>query len=173
VWKCGPGHKHTLRAVLLADRAHVIADLALHFAPSIDISQVLAAAASHVHAHLDLYKYVRLTPPAFLVWLAREFDLAGEAFSSPMACFDTPSPKHSHFTQMPMFLRGVSIHLRHQSRHPVPFEDQFADPAPFPHSVLVSLDFPSVTSVAAARFFSKVLRNHGGRAYGGPGRRVP
>ena len=144
MWKCGPGHKHTLRAVLLADRAHVIADLALHFAPSIDISQVLAAAASHVHAHS-----VRLAPPALLVWLAREFDLAGEAFSSPMTCFDTPSPKHSHFTQMPMFLRGVSIHLRHQSRHPVPFEDQFADPAPFPRSVLVSLDFPSVTSVAA------------------------
>ena len=45
VWKCGPGHKHTLRAVLLADRVHAIADLALHFAPGIDISQVLAAAA--------------------------------------------------------------------------------------------------------------------------------
>ena len=25
-------------------------------------------------------------PPALLVWLAREFDLAGEAFSSPMTC---------------------------------------------------------------------------------------
>ena len=37
----------------------------------------------------------------------------------------------------------------------MPFEDQFADPAPFPHSVFVSLDFPSVTSVAAARFFRK------------------
>ena len=27
VLKCGPGHKHTLRVVLLADRAHVISDL--------------------------------------------------------------------------------------------------------------------------------------------------
>ena len=108
VWKCSPGHKHTLRAVLLADRVHVIADLAWHFAPGVDISHVLAAAASHVHAHPGLYEYVRLTPPALLVWLAREFDLAGEAFSSPMTCLDTPSPRHSHFAQMPIFLRGVS-----------------------------------------------------------------
>ena len=72
-----------------------------------------------------------------------------------MACLDTPSPRHSHFAQMPMFLRGVSIHPQHQTRNPVPFEDQFADPAPFPHNVVVSLDFPSVTSVAAGRFFRK------------------
>ena len=63
VWKCSPGHKRTLRAVLLAGRVHVIADLAWHFAPSVDISHVLAAAASHVHAHSGLYEYVRLTPP--------------------------------------------------------------------------------------------------------------
>ena len=63
MWKCGSGHKNTLRAALLADRAHVIADLALHFVPGIDISHVLAAAASHVHAHPGLYEYVRLTPP--------------------------------------------------------------------------------------------------------------
>ena len=31
----------------------------------------------------------------------------------------------------------------------------FPGPAPFPHSAAVSLDFPSVTSVAAARFFDK------------------
>ena len=70
----------------MAGRVHVIADLAWHFAPGVDISHVLAAAASHVHAHPGLYEYVRLTPPALLVWLAREFDLAGEAFSSPMTC---------------------------------------------------------------------------------------
>ena len=56
VWKCGPGHKHTLRAVLLADRTHAIVDLALHFVPGIDISHVLAATASHVHAHPGLYE---------------------------------------------------------------------------------------------------------------------
>ena len=72
-----------------------------------------------------------------------------------MTCFDIPSPPNSHFVQMPMFLRDVPIHPQHQTRNPVPFEDQFADPAPFPHSALVSLDFPSVTSVAAARFFRK------------------
>ena len=132
VWKCGPGHKRALRAVLLADRARIIADLALLFVPGVNISHVFAATASHVHAHPGLYEYVRLNPPALLVWLTREFDLAGEAFSSPMTCFDTPSPQHLHFTQMPMFLRGVSIHPRHQTRHPVPFDDQFADPAPSP-----------------------------------------
>ena len=73
-----------------------------------------------------------------------------------MDCFDTPLPQHSHFTHMPMFLGGISIHpRRHQTSHPIPFEDQFTDPTSFPHSVLVSLDFPSVTSVAAARFFHK------------------
>ena len=54
-----------------------------------------------------------------------------------------------------MFLGGVSVHPAHQARHSTPFENQFTDPAAFPHSVLVSLDFPSVVSVAAARFFRK------------------
>ena len=85
----------------------------------------------------------------------QEFHLAGEAFSSPMTCFDTPFPQHSHFTLMPIFLGGVSVHPRHQARHLIPFEDQFTDPTSFSHSVLVSLDFPSVVSVAAARFFRK------------------
>ena len=31
VWKCGPGHQRALRAVLLADRVHTIAGLALYF----------------------------------------------------------------------------------------------------------------------------------------------
>ena len=72
-----------------------------------------------------------------------------------MTCFDAPFPQHSHFTQMPMFLGGVSIHPRHQIRNPIPFEDQFADPTSFPHSVLVPLGFPSATSVVAARFLNK------------------
>ena len=72
-----------------------------------------------------------------------------------MTCFDTPFPQHSHFTHMPIFLGGVSVHPRHQARHPTPFEDQFTDPTALPHSVLVSLDFPSVVSAAAARFFRK------------------
>ena len=69
--------------------------------------------------------------------------------------FDTPFPQRSHFTHMPMFLGGVSVHPAHQAWHSAPFEDQFTDPTAFPHSVLVSLDFPSVVSVAAARFFRK------------------
>ena len=111
---------------------------------------------SHVVAHPGLYQYVRLTPPpALLLWLAREFDLAGEAFSTQMACFDTSALDDSHFTCMPTFLRGVSVHPLYQTRCPVPFEEQFSDPTPFPRSVVVSLDFPSATSVAAARFFDK------------------
>ena len=81
--------------------------------------------------------------------------LRGEAFSTPMTCFDTSTPEDSHFTCMPTFLRGVSIHPLYQTRRPVAFEEQFSDPTPFPHNVVVSLDFPSATSVAAARFFDK------------------
>ena len=72
-----------------------------------------------------------------------------------MTCFDTPFPQRSHFTHMPMFLGGVSVHPAHQAWYSAPFEDQFTDPTAFPHSVLVSLDFPSVVSVAATRFFRK------------------
>ena len=84
VWEGGPGHKRTLRAVLLADRAHIIAELALHFAPGIDISHVFAATASHAYAHPDLYEYVRLTPPALLVWLAQAFHLSQARPSPPL-----------------------------------------------------------------------------------------
>ena len=110
VWEDSPGRKRTLRAVLLADRAHIIASLALHFAPGVGISHVFATAMAHAHVHPDIYEYVRVTPPALLVWLAQEFHLAGEAFSSPVTCFDTPFPRRSHFTHMPMFLGGVSVH---------------------------------------------------------------
>ena len=156
MWDCGPGHQRTLRAIVLAGRAHIIADLAVQFAPQVDIAHVFAMTVSHVSAHPGLYEYVRITPPALLMRLVREFDLAGEAFSTPMmTCVDTPSLEHSHFTQMPTFLRGVSVHPWHQTRCPPPFEDQFSDPTPFPHSVLVSLNLPAVTSVAATRFFRK------------------
>ena len=33
VWECGPGHQRTFRAIVLADRAHIVADLATQFAP--------------------------------------------------------------------------------------------------------------------------------------------
>ena len=72
-----------------------------------------------------------------------------------MACFDTSTLEDSHFASMPTFLRGVSVHPLYQTRRPVTFEEQFSDPTAFPHNTVVSLDFPSVTSVAAARFFDK------------------
>ena len=80
---------------------------------------------------------------------------------------DTPFPQHSHFTHLPIFLGGVSVHPRYQARHPIPFEDQFTDPTAFPHSVLVSLDFPSVVSVAAARFFRKCYKTTAAAHVGG------
>ena len=72
-----------------------------------------------------------------------------------MACFDTSTLEDSHFTSMPTFLRRVSVHPLYQTRRPATFEKQFSDVTPFPHNTVVSLDFPSVTSVAAARFFDK------------------
>ena len=75
--------------------------------------------------------------------------------STLVACFDTSALDDSHFTCMPTFLRGVSVHPLYQTRCPVTFEEQFSDPTRFPHNVVVSLDFPSVMSVAAARFFDK------------------
>ena len=147
MWSETPRHKRTLRAVLLADRAHIIAELALHFAPGIDISHVFAAMASHAHAHPDLYEYVRLTPPALLVWLAREFHLAGEAFSSPMTCFDTRSlstrisPTCLCSSAVSRYTPGTKPGIQSRSRT----SSRFTDPTSFPHSVLVSLDFSSAT----------------------------
>ena len=46
VWEDAPGRKRTLRAVLLADRAHIVASLALHFALDIDVSHVFATTVS-------------------------------------------------------------------------------------------------------------------------------
>ena len=109
VWDCGPGDHCTLRAIVLADRAHITTDLVIQFAPQVALAHVITMTVSHVVAHPDLYQYVRLTPPALLLWLAREFDLAGEAFSTPMTCFGTSTLDDSHFTCMPMFLRGVSV----------------------------------------------------------------
>ena len=110
---------------------------------------------NHVIAHPDLYQYVRLTPPALLLWLVREFDIKGEAFSTPMTCFDTSTLEDSHFASMPTFLRGVSVHPLYLTRRPVAFEEHFSDITPFPQNTVVSLDFPSVTSVAATRSFDK------------------
>ena len=149
------GDQRILRAVVIADRAHVLTDLAVQLDPQVNLAHVTTSIVNHVIAHPDLYQYVRLTPPALLLWLVREFDIKGEAFSTPMTCFDTSTLEDSHFTSMPTFLRGVSVHPLYQTRRPVTFEEQFSDPTPFPHNTVVSLDFPSVTSVAAARFFDK------------------
>ena len=83
-------------AIVLVDRAHILTDLAIQFAPQADLAHVITSIMNHVVAHPDLYRYVRLTPPALLLWLVREFDIKGEAFSTPMTCFDTSTLEGSH-----------------------------------------------------------------------------
>ena len=39
-----------------------------------------ATTVEHVHAHPDIYEYVRVTPPALLVWLTQEFHVSGKPF---------------------------------------------------------------------------------------------
>ena len=62
--------------------------LALHFAPTIDTSHALVSAMEHTLVHSELYQFVRLTPPSFLRWLIQEFDIKGEAYSTPLTCID-------------------------------------------------------------------------------------
>ena len=75
VWDCGPGDQRVLRAVILADRAHILTDLAVQFAPQVNLAHVITSVVNHVIAYPDLYQYVRITPPALLLWLVREFDI--------------------------------------------------------------------------------------------------
>ena len=102
--------QRVLRAVILADRAHILTDLAVQFAPQVNLAHVITSVVNHVIAHPDLYQYVRVTPPALLLWLVREFDIKSEAFSTPMTCFDTSTLDDSCLDNMPTFLRGVSMH---------------------------------------------------------------
>ena len=133
MWGCGPGDQRILRAIVLADRAHILTDLAIQLAPQIILAHVITSTVNHAIAHPDLYQHARLTPPALLLWLAREFDLTGEAFLTPMTRFETSTLNDSHFTCMPTFLGEVSVHPLYQTKCPVTFEEQFSDPTPFPH----------------------------------------
>ena len=67
VWDCSPGDQRTLRAIVLADRAHVLTDLAMQLAPQVNLAHVITSIVNHVIAHPDLYQHVRLTPPCFAV----------------------------------------------------------------------------------------------------------
>ena len=59
--------KRALRAIALADRAHVLTDLAMQLAPQVNLAHVITSIVNHVIAHPDLYQHVRLTPPCFAV----------------------------------------------------------------------------------------------------------
>jgi len=90
IWRLETEHKRVLGGVLLTSRAHIMAALALHFAPTIDTSHALVSAMEHTLVHSELYQFVRLTPPSFLRWLIKEFDIKGEAYSTPLTCIDAP-----------------------------------------------------------------------------------
>ena len=108
-----------------------MAALAIHFAPTVDTSHALVSTMEHTLAHSELYQFIRLIPPSFLQWLIQEFDIKGEAYSTPLTCIDVPFHDNGIITKMPTFLRGVSIHPSHQTQHPIPFDDQFSDITPF------------------------------------------
>ena len=62
VWDCGPGDQRTLHAIVLADRAHILTDLAMQFAPQVNLAHVITTIVHHAIAYPELYQYVRLTP---------------------------------------------------------------------------------------------------------------
>ena len=125
IWRLETEHKRVLRGVMLTPRAHIMTALALHFAPTIDTSHALVYAMEHTLAHSELNQFVRLIPPSFLRWLIQEFDIKGQAYSTPLTCIDAPFHDNGIITEMPTFLRGVSIHPSHQTQHPISFDDQF------------------------------------------------
>ena len=95
---------------MLTSRAHIITALALHFAPTVDASHVLVSSMTHALKHSEMYQLVRLVSPTLLRWLIEEFDIKGEAYSTPLTCLDVASHDSGGITAMPIFLQGVSIH---------------------------------------------------------------
>ena len=81
--------------------------------------------------------------------------MKGEAYSTPLTCIDAPFHDNAIITEMPIFLKGASIHPLHQTQHPISFDDQFSDTKPFTHNATVPLDFPAIISLATTRFFRK------------------
>ena len=64
-WDCGPGDQRILRAIVLADRAHILTDLAIKLAPQVDLAHVITTIVIHVIAHPDdLFQYAHLTRAA-------------------------------------------------------------------------------------------------------------
>ena len=64
----------------------------------------------HTLKYSELYQFVRLIPPPLLQWLIQEFDIKGEAYSTPLTCTDAPFHDNGIITEMPIFFTGVSIH---------------------------------------------------------------
>ena len=66
IWRLETEHKRALQGDILTPRAHIMAALAIHFAPTIDTSHALVSTMEHTLAHSELYQFIRLTPPSFL-----------------------------------------------------------------------------------------------------------
>ena len=63
IWRLETEHKRVLQGVILTPRAHIMAALAIRFAPTIDdTSHALVSAMKHTLAHSELYQFVRLIP---------------------------------------------------------------------------------------------------------------
>ena len=72
IWRLETEHKRVLQGVILTPRAHIMAALAIHFAPTIDTSHALVSTMEHTLAHSELYQFIRLIPPSFLQWLIQK-----------------------------------------------------------------------------------------------------
>ena len=92
IWRLETEHKRVLRGVMLTPRAHIMAALALHFAPTIDTSHSLISAMEHALTYSELYQFVRLIPPSLLQWLIQEFAIKGEALFHPTYRYRHPIP---------------------------------------------------------------------------------
>ena len=77
IWRLETEHKRVLQGVIITPRAHIMAALAIHFAPTIDTSHAIVPTMEHTLAHSELYQFIRLIPPSFLQWLIQEFDIKG------------------------------------------------------------------------------------------------
>ena len=66
IWRLETEHKRVLQGVILTPRAHIMAALAIRFAPTIDTSHALVSTMKHTLAHSEPYQFVRLIPPSFL-----------------------------------------------------------------------------------------------------------
>ena len=174
VWDCGPGHQRTLRAIVLAGRAHIIADLAVQFALQVDIAHVFTMTVSHVSTHPGLYEYVRITPPALQCgWFVNLTSPTKP--SPPQRRASIPPPLNTHTSpRCPHSFGEYRFALGTKPDARPLLKTSSRIPPHFPTAFLVSLNFPAVTSVVRCGnpVLPQVLCDHSTGAHSSLGRRV-